>query len=188
MLRHLVRQGPAVAWRQLSAAGDRLPGRDRRSAAGGRMPPRNCLPRKQVVPAKRSLRSSWVICAVTIGRPGGRKINSPRSAVLRHKAKYEEQVVYARARPGGDEAEPAHSHLGCVRGVITQLRSCVNTEANIPIGVAGASRCGHYCLNGPRPPRNSAGWAVIALTATAFPGRNGRAVFASGSSRRRSLR
>jgi hypothetical protein len=59
--------------------------------------------------------------------------------------------------PGGDETEPTHSHLGCVRGVITQLRSCVNTEANIPIGVAGASRCGHYCLNGPRPPRNSAG-------------------------------
>lgn len=150
MLRHLVRQGPAVAWRQLSTAGDRLPEID------ARMPPRNCLPRKQVVPAKRSLRYSWVICAVTIGRPGGRKINSPRSAVLRHKAKYEEPVVYARARPGGDEAEPTHSHLGCVRGVITQLRSCVNTEANIPIGVAGASRCGHYCLHGPRPPRNSA--------------------------------
>jgi hypothetical protein len=27
-----------------------------------------------------------------------------------------------------------------------QLRSCVNTETNIPIGVVGASRCGHYCF------------------------------------------
>ena len=27
-----------------------------------------------------------------------------------------------------------------------QLRSCVSTETNNPIGVAGASRCGHYCF------------------------------------------
>ena len=40
------------------------------------------------------------LCPVRIEPPGGRKINPPRSAVLRRKAKYGEQVVYDGARPG----------------------------------------------------------------------------------------
>jgi hypothetical protein len=88
-----------VDWRQLCAAGDRL----RRSAAGGRRPnaalklssPKASRPGKTIIAVL-----VGNLCGNNRGRPGGRKINSPRSAVLRHKAKYEEQVVYARARPG----------------------------------------------------------------------------------------
>ena len=83
-----------MAWHQLCAAGDRLP------AVSGRMPRELSSPK-----ASRSGKMIFAVlvgnlCALTIEPPGGRKINSPRSVVLRHKAKYGEQVVYARARPG----------------------------------------------------------------------------------------
>ena len=64
------------------------------------MPPENCLPRKQAVPAKRSLRYTWVIVRQQSGAQAAERSTCRGSAFLRHKAKYEEQVVYARARPG----------------------------------------------------------------------------------------
>jgi hypothetical protein len=82
-----------VAWHQLSAAGDRLPAAVPNADA-------NCLRRKQAVPAKRSLLYPRVIRVPNNRGASDRKINSWRSAILRHKAKYEERVVYAGARPG----------------------------------------------------------------------------------------
>jgi hypothetical protein len=116
------------------------------------------------------------LCALTIGARLPERSSwrtRDRYRFLRHRAKYGERVVYARRRSGDDEAEPAHGHLGDVRGVFAQPRSRVKTETNIPNGVACPSRCGHYCFERSEASRAiscGARWrAVITLTATAFP-------------------
>src|ERR1700730_7238584 len=92
-----------------------------------------------------------------------------QSAILRHKAKYGERVLYARARSVVMRRNLPAVTSETYGSIHTTTTSCVNTDANIPIGVAGASRCGHYCFDGPWPPRNSRRWAVITSTATALP-------------------
>jgi hypothetical protein len=95
-----------VAWRQLCAAGDRLPETDRQPesdrlpAAGARMPPEIVFP-KASHPGKTIIAVlAGNLCGNNRGAQAAERSTRRGSAVLRHEAEYGEQVVYARARPG----------------------------------------------------------------------------------------
>jgi hypothetical protein len=162
MLRHLVRQGFAVAWPQLCAAGDRLPEIDCRRVIDGRQPAPEC---RAELSSPKASRPRKTIIAVLVGNLCGdnrgaqavERSTRRGSAVLRHKAKYEEQVVYARARPGvmrrylpavtsGAYGEYSYN---CV--VVRILRRIFPLWWQLHPGADTIAS------NGPRPPRNSAG-------------------------------
>ena len=100
MLRHLVQQG--LPWPGASCA---LPEIDRRREIDRQRPVPECRPK---LSSPKASRPGKTIIAVLVGNLCGNNRGAQAterstrrgSAFLRHKAKYEEQVVYARARPG----------------------------------------------------------------------------------------